>query len=86
MYKGIHYQNVNSLLGGQVYLDNTDVNNPNRVLADTYTVSPSYNPFANADVNQKVGYDNYSKVNWYGAFTQLEYLSVPKYSHIKYSR
>jgi hypothetical protein len=73
MYKGIHYQNVNSLLGGQVYLDNTDVNNPNRVLTDTYTVSPSYNPFANADVNQKVGYDNYSKVNWYGAFTQLEY-------------
>jgi len=72
-YKGIHYQNVNSLLGGQVYLDNTDVNNPNRVLTDTYTVSPSYNPFANADVNQKVGYDNYSKVNWYGAFTQLEY-------------
>jgi hypothetical protein len=73
MYKGIHYQNVNSLLGGQVYLDNTDVNNPNRVLTETYTVSPSYNPFANADVNEKIGYDNYSKVNWYGAFTQLEY-------------
>jgi len=73
MYKGIHYQNVNSLLGGQVFLDNTDKNNPNRVLTETYTVSPSYNPFANADVNQKVGYDNYSKVNWYGAFTQLEY-------------
>ena len=72
-YKGIHYQDLNSLIGGQVYLDNTDVNNPNRVLTETYSVSPSLNPFANADVNQKIGYNYFSKVNWYGAFTQLEY-------------
>lgn len=72
-YKGIHYQDVNTLLGGDAFLDNTDVNHPNRVLTETYSVSPSLNPFASSDVNEKLGYNYYSKVNWYGAFTQLEY-------------
>lgn len=72
-YKGMHYQDVNTLLGGDAFLDNTDVNHPNRVLTETYSVSPSLNPFASSDVNEKLGYNYYSKVNWYGAFTQLEY-------------
>jgi outer membrane cobalamin receptor len=72
-YTGIHYQNLNSLLGGSVFLDNTDVNNPNRILTETYSVSPSKNPFAKADTNEKLGYNYKGNVRWYGAFTQLEY-------------
>lgn len=72
-YTGIHYQNLNTLLGGGAYLDNTDVNNPNRILTETYSVIPSKNPFANADSKEKLGYNNEGHVRWYGAFTQLEY-------------
>lgn len=72
-YTGIHYQNLNNLLGGGVYLDNTDANHPNRILTETYSQSPSKNPFASADSNQKLGYNNEGHVRWYGAFTQLEY-------------
>ena len=72
-YTGIHYQNLNSMLGGDVYFDNTDINNPNRVLTSTYTVSPSGNPFANATGGDKISFNNDGNVNWYGAFTQLEY-------------
>jgi len=72
-YTGIHYQNLNSLLGGSVFLDNTDVNHPNRILTETYSASPSKNPFAKADTNEKLGYNYKGNVRWYGAFTQLEY-------------
>jgi len=72
-YKGIHFQNLNSVLGGNAFLDNTDINNPNRILTETYSVSPSLNPFSSANVNEVLGYNNYSKVNWYGAFAQFEY-------------
>jgi hypothetical protein len=75
IYKGIHFQNLNSTLGGDSYLDKSNVNNPSTgvVLTELYPVSPSLNPFASANVNEKIGYDYYSKVNWYGLFTQLEY-------------
>lgn len=73
-YKGIHYQGISNLLGGSGFLDATsNVNQPNAIITQTYSSNPSFNPFANADVAQKVGYNSYSKVNWYGAFTQLEY-------------
>ncbi|MBP6757670.1 MAG: TonB-dependent receptor [Flavobacterium sp.] len=72
-YTGIHYQNLNSLLGGGIFLDNTDANNPNRILTETYSVSPSKNPFAKADTKEKLGYNYKGNVRWYGAFTQLEY-------------
>ena len=73
-YKGIHYQGISDLLGATGFLDATsNVNNPNYIATQTYTSAPSNNPFASADIAQKVGYNYYSKVNWYGAFTQLEY-------------
>ena len=72
-YTGIHYQNLNDLLGADVYFDNTDKNNPNRTLTNTYTTSPSWNPFANATKGDKINYNNDGNVNWYGGFTQLEY-------------
>jgi outer membrane receptor protein involved in Fe transport len=74
-YKGIHYQDLNSLLGGTAFIDKTNVNAPStgRVLTETYSVSPSLNPFASSSVNEKIGYDYDGGVNWVGAFTQLEY-------------
>ena len=72
-YTGIHYQDLNSLLGGGNFLDNTNVNSTNRVLTEKYSVSPSLNPFAPSSVNEKIGYDYDGGVNWTGAFTQLEY-------------
>jgi len=56
-YRGLHFQEVTDLLGGQYFLDDNDVNNPNR----------------QARVGDKVNYNNDGIVNWYGAFTQLEY-------------
>ena len=72
-YKGYHYTNINSLLGAGAFLDNTDANNPNRVLMETYSASPSKNPFASADSKEKISFYNIGNVRWYGAFTQLEY-------------
>ncbi len=79
-YKGIHYQNVNTLLGGTILNANynnptgsNDANTPIYAVSQTYSVSPSLNPFAQAAADGRVGYNYYSKVNWYGAFTQLEY-------------
>lgn len=72
-YKGIHYQNVNTLLGGNVYIDNFDVNNPNRVLTGTYSVNPTWNPFLGIADQEKINFYNDGKVRWYGAFSQLEY-------------
>ena len=80
-YRGIHYQNVNELLGSTGFLDNTpiangiasngNINDPGRILYGTYESNPSFNPFFNVDHQQKVSYNNDGLVNWYGAFTQL---------------
>jgi len=72
-YKGIHYQNVNDLLGGNVFSDNTNLNDPNRLLTGQYAAEPSGNPFVSTSYQQKIGFANDGKVNWLGAFTQLEY-------------
>ncbi|HSD09202.1 TonB-dependent receptor [Flavobacterium sp.] len=72
-YVGIHYQNITNLLGADEYYDNFDVNNPGRILKETYSTKPSGNPFANAIVDEKINFYNDGNVNWYGAFTQLEY-------------
>lgn len=72
-YVGIHYQSLTNLLGADVYYDNTDVNNPGRILTNTYTTKPSGNPFANATDAEKINFYNDGNVNWYGGFTQLEY-------------
>ena len=73
-YRGIHYQNIVDLLGSANYSDNTDKNSPNRLLRTTYAARPNLNPFFNLDYQTaKINYNNDGLVNWYGAFTQLEY-------------
>jgi hypothetical protein len=73
-YRGIHYQNINDLLGADNYFDNNDKNNPNRILSTTYQAEPNLNPFFSLDYQTaKINYNNDGVVNWYGAFTQFEY-------------
>ncbi|MCB4807528.1 TonB-dependent receptor [Tamlana sp. 62-3] len=56
-YKGIHFQEVTDLLGGQFHIDDSDVNNPNKATR----------------VGDKRSYYNDGLVGWLGAFGQLEY-------------
>ncbi|WP_196894990.1 TonB-dependent receptor [Aureivirga marina] len=56
-YKGIHFREVEDLLGGQYYVDDSNVNNP-------------YN---RAKVGDKIAYFNEGVVLWEGLFGQLEY-------------
>ncbi len=72
-YIGYHFRNVNDRLGASVYFDNKDINNPSRYLYETYSATPSWNPFTNIKNQEKIEYNNNGYVRWYGAFTQLEY-------------
>lgn len=56
-YRGVHFQEVTDLLGGQYFADDSDVNNPTKL----------------AKVGDKVNFDNDGLVNWLGGFGQLEY-------------
>lgn len=56
-YVGKHYQEIRDLIGGDYYIDNKDVNNPNRM----------------ARVGDKVGFYNDFFVRQFGGFGQLEY-------------
>ena len=64
----------------QNYSDNFDVNNVNgagvqqpRILTETYSTKPNFNPFTDVKGQEKINYNNDGLVRWYGAFTQLEY-------------
>jgi hypothetical protein len=72
-YVGYHFRNVNDRLGADVYFDNKDINNPNRYLYETYSATPSLNPWTDVKDMEKIEYNNNGYVRWYGAFTQLEY-------------
>ena len=56
-YRGIHFQEVTDLLGGQYFAEDSDVNNPNR----------------QTQVGDKINYNNDGIVGWLGTFGQLEY-------------
>ncbi|WP_317167425.1 TonB-dependent receptor domain-containing protein [Winogradskyella vidalii] len=56
-YKGIHYNEVKDLLGGQYYADDGNVNDPDAL----------------AKVGDKYSYYNDGLVGWAGLFGQLEY-------------
>ncbi|MGJ8591193.1 MAG: TonB-dependent receptor [Aquaticitalea sp.] len=56
-YKGIHFQEVTDLLGGQYLPVDDNVNNPNQA----------------AQVGDKINYYNDGLVGWIGLFGQLEY-------------
>ncbi|TRX23865.1 TonB-dependent receptor [Flavobacterium franklandianum] len=74
-YTGYHFRNINDRLGADVYYDNVNVNNKpaGRYLYETYSASPSFNPWTDVKNQEKIEYNNNGYVRWYGAFTQLEY-------------
>lgn len=78
-YKGSHSRVLNDLLGGGAYRDNLtgsdgDVNAPQpNIITNTYSVRPNINPFWSSDYQEKITYNTDSKINWLGAFAQLEY-------------
>jgi len=75
MYNGHHYRVVNNDLGADAYFDNKDINNANNVIMteDYITAEPAWNPFSDIKKEQKIEYYNDGKVNWLGAFGQVEY-------------
>ena len=56
-YTGKHFRTVTDLLGGQYFLDDSNINNPNAAL----------------QVGDKFSYNNDGQVGWQGFFAQLEY-------------
>ncbi len=75
LYKGIHYQNLVNLYGADTFKDKSDANQLGSYsyFSNVYSPKPSGNPFVSTDYQQKINYYNINSVNWYGAFTQLEY-------------
>lgn len=74
-YKGFHYRRLDNLLGADAYRDDSDINNPNRVLTSTYSseFSSILNTFKDIDDEDKIDYYNIGYVRWLGLFGQLEY-------------
>jgi len=56
-YKGSHFTDLTDLLGGEFFVDNTNVNNPNNI----------------ARVGDKIAYNDDGFTRWTGAFLQAEY-------------
>ncbi|MEH6703878.1 MAG: TonB-dependent receptor [Galbibacter orientalis] len=74
-YKGIHYRRLVDLLGADIYVDNDNLNNPYNFTTKTYSPSVGnvWNVFKDVDKEEKIDYYNDGKVNWAGAFGQIEY-------------
>ncbi|KAB8155787.1 TonB-dependent receptor plug domain-containing protein [Kordia sp. TARA_039_SRF] len=74
-YKGFHYRRLDNLLGADAYRDNDDVNNPDRILTNTYSsdFGSIVNVFKDIDDEDKIDYYNIGYVRWLGIFGQLEY-------------
>ncbi|MGA8855084.1 MAG: TonB-dependent receptor [Christiangramia sp.] len=74
-YKGFHYRRLVDLMGGDVYVDNDNVNDLPRFVSETYapTVSNTINVFKSIDDEEKIDYYSEGYVRWQGVFGQLEY-------------
>ncbi len=77
-YKGFHYRRVNDRLGGDVYQQTDDANNPlgegaSNLFFETYDANQPWWVFGNIDDEEKIDYYNIGYVNWLGVFGQVEY-------------
>jgi len=66
---------VNDVLGADAYFDNSDVNNPNRIIypGDFVPATYDWNPVKNIDNLQKIIFFNQANINWLGVFGQAKY-------------
>ena len=87
-YKGFHYRRLDNLLGADAYRDNDDINNPNRVLTNTYSsdFGSIVNVFKDIDDEDKIDYYNIGYVRWLGLFGQLEYKKDAISAFVQFSR
>ncbi len=67
-YKGTHYQTVYDFVGGDYVIDNANYNQPKPLLG-----FQSNYQYSVKRAGDHIGYDYYSKVKWYGIFTELEF-------------
>ena len=77
-YKGYHYRRVNNRLGGDVYLQTDNDNNPlgegeTNILTDAYKSDQPWWVFGDIDEEEKIDYYNIGYVTWIGVFGQAEY-------------
>ncbi len=77
-YTGYHYRRVDNLLGGDVYQQTDDQNNPlgegaTNLFFETYESNQPWWVFGNIDDEEKIDYYNVGYVNWLGVFGQVEY-------------
>lgn len=71
-YTGYHYTVVNDLLGGGEYFDTMMASDPARHITSTYPTDVQWNVFQKKTY-EKIAFNSTGKVQWLGAFTQLEY-------------
>jgi outer membrane cobalamin receptor len=77
-YTGYHYRRVDNRLGGDVYQQTDDSNNPlgegaSNLFTETYESNQPWWVFGNIDDEEKIDYNNTGFVNWLGVFGQVEY-------------
>ena len=73
-FNGYRYNLVSDLLGATGFLDNSDLNTPNRVITKEYRAEPSWNPIVKVPSSKdRVTTNIEQQVLWYGAFGQVEY-------------
>lgn len=77
-YKGYHYRRVDNRLGGDVYQQTDNRNNPlgegaSNLFFETYNSNQPWWVFGNIDDEEKIDYYNIGYVAWLGVFGQAEY-------------
>jgi outer membrane cobalamin receptor len=73
--KGRNTLAVNDVLGADGYYDNSDVNNPDRIIyPDQFVdIKPDWNPFKSIADLEKIVFYNGSNIRWIGTYGQLNY-------------
>ena len=73
-FKGYRYNLVSDLLEATGFLDNGDLNHPNRVITREYGATAPWNPFAKVpNFSDRITTNIEQQVLWYGIFGQVEY-------------
>ncbi len=78
---------VNDVLGADGYLDNFDVNHPDRLIEPKDFVPATYdwNPFKSIDPLNKIVFYNQANINWIGIFGQITYNKKQWYGFLQSS-
>ncbi|MGO4771485.1 TonB-dependent receptor [Flavobacterium sp. W22_SRS_FK3] len=72
-YKGLHFRQINNLLGADYFLDNGNVNIPNNKIYNTYTNDRYAILTKFADVPNRYAWDYDETISYGGFFSQIEY-------------